>query len=168
MTLASTYNQKWLKNYQNADGTYANWNGNDQYNKNPYWDLYKNQNTTDKDVLRLTGKAVWNVNKHLKFQGTIGTDINKMNFEDFIARSTPGVLAGKLTQQIFNNNTLNAELLGLYNNSWGKIDFNATLGGNIYKVDNKTTTITGTDQQMNDIIAILNYAEQTLSMVVQV
>ena len=162
MTLASTYNQKWLKNYQNADGTYANWNGNDQYNKNPYWDLYKNQNTTDKDVLRLTGKAVWNVNKHLKFQGTIGTDINKMNFEDFIARSTPGVLAGKLTQQIFNNNTLNAELLGLYNNSWGKIDFNATLGGNIYKVDNKTTTITGTDQQMNDIIAILNYAEQNV------
>ena len=72
------------------------------------------------------------------------------------------MLAGKLTQQIFNNNTLNAELLGLYNNSWGKIDFNATLGGNIYKVDNKTTTITGTDQQMSDIIAILNYAEQNV------
>ena len=162
MTLASTYNQEWLKNYQNADGTYANWNGNDQYNKNPYWDLYKNQNTTDKDVFRLTGKAVWNVNKHLKLQGTVGTDINKMNFEDFIARSTPGVLAGKLTQQIFDNNTLNAELLALYNNTWDKIDFNATLGGNIYKVDNKTTTITGTDQQMNDVIAILNYAEQNV------
>ena len=162
MTLASTYNQKWLKNYQNADGTYANWNGNDQYNKNPYWDLYKNQNTTDKDVFRLTGKAVWNVNKHLKLQGTVGTDINKMNFEDFIARSTPGVLAGKLTQQIFDNNTLNAELLALYNNTWDKIDFNATLGGNIYKVDNKTTTITGTDQQMNDVIAILNYAAQNV------
>ena len=162
MTLASTYNQEWLKNYQNADGTYANWNGNDQYNKNPYWDLYKNQNTTDKDVFRLTGKAVWNVNKHLKLQGTVGTDINKMNFEDFIARSTPGVLAGKLTQQIFDNNTLNAELLALYNNTWDKFDFNATLGGNIYKVDNKTTTITGTDQQMNDVIAILNYAEQNV------
>ena len=162
MTLASTYNQEWLKNYQNADGTYANWNGNDQYNKNPYWDLYKNQNTTDKDVFRLTGKAVWNVNKHLKLQGTVGTDINKMNFEDFIARSTPGVLAGKLTQQIFDNNTLNAELLALYNNTWDKFDFNATLGGNIYKVDNKTTTITGTDQQMNDVIAILNYAAQNV------
>lgn len=162
MTLASTYNQKWLKHYQNADGTYANWNGNDQYNKNPYWDLYKNQNTTGKDVLRLTGKAIWNVNKHLKLQGTIGTDINKMNFEDYIARSTPGVLAGKLTQQIFNNNTLNAELLGLYSNTWGRIDFNASLGGNIYKVDNKNTTITGTDQQMNDIIAIMNYAEQNV------
>ena len=102
------------------------------------------------------------MNKHLKLQGTVGTDINKMNFEDFIARSTPGVLAGKLTQQIFDNNTLNAELLALYNNTWDKFDFNATLGGNIYKVDNKTTTITGTDQQMNDVIAILNYAEQNV------
>lgn len=28
MTLAGTYNQAWLKNYQTADGDYANWNGN--------------------------------------------------------------------------------------------------------------------------------------------
>ena len=37
-------------------------NGNDQYNKNPYWDLYKNSNTSDKDVFRFTGKAIWNIN----------------------------------------------------------------------------------------------------------
>ncbi len=162
MTLASTYNIEWLKNYQNTDGTYANWNGNDQYNRNPYWDLYKNENKSVKDVFRFTAKAIYNIDKHLKIQGTLGTDINNMNFDDFIARSTPGVLPGKLTNSIFNNRTLNAEILALYNNNWGSFDLNATLGGNIFKVDNKTTVITGTDQQMDGVVSIINYAEQNV------
>lgn len=162
MTLASTYNIEWLKNYQNADGTYANWNGNDQFNRNPYWDLYKNENKSVKDVFRFTAKAIYNIDKHLKIQGTLGTDINNMNFDDFIARSTPGVLPGKLTNSIFNNRTLNAEILALYNNNWGSFDLNATLGGNIFKVDNKTTVITGTDQQMDGVVSIINYAEQNV------
>lgn len=162
MTLASTYNIEWLKNFQNADGTYARWNGNDQYNRNPYWDLYKCDNTSVKDVFRFTAKAIYNVDDHLKVQGTIGTDINNMNFDDFIARSTPGVLPGKLTNSVYNNRTLNAEILALYNNNWGDFDFNATLGGNIFKVDNKTTIITGTDQQMDGVASIMNYAEQNV------
>lgn len=160
MTLAGTYNQAWLKHYEDADGNYSNWNANDQYNRNPYWDLYKNGNTSKKDVFRLTGKAIWNIDKHLKLQGTIGTDINSMNFEDFIAKTTPGTPAGKLTDQIFNNRTLNAELLALYNNSWGDFDVNATAGGNIFKVNNKTITNTGLNQQMNGIKNIMNYQEQ--------
>jgi len=162
MTLAGTYNQAWLENYQTADGEYSNWNGNDQYNKNPYWDLYKNENTSAKDVFRLTGKAVWNINEHLKLQGTVGTDMNFMDFQDFTAKTTPGKMAGQLQNQTFNNRTLNAELLALYNNTWGDFDFNATLGGNIFKVNNLTTTLTGLDQQQKDIIAIMNYAEQSV------
>ena len=159
---ASTYNQSWLKNYETSEGDYANWNGNDQYNRNPYWDLYKNENTTAKDVFRLTGKAIWNISEHLKLQGTIGTDITNMNFEDYISRTTPGTQAGQLTNQIFDNRTLNAELLALYNNSWGDFDFNATLGGNLFKVSNKTNTMTGLNQQMDDIVTIMNYAEQSV------
>ena len=162
MTLAGTYNQEWLKNYQTAEGDYANWNGNDQYNKNPYWDLLKNENTSAKDVFRLTGKAIWNITDHLKLQGTVGTDMNFMEFEDFIARTTPGKLAGQLQTQKFNNRTLNVELLALYNNTFGDFDVNATLGGNIFKVNNKTDVFTGMDQQMRDIVAIMNYAEQSI------
>lgn len=162
MTLASTYNQEWLKNYQNPDGTYANWNGNDQYNKNPYWDLYKNENTSAKDVFRLTAKAIWNVTDHFKLQGTIGTDMNFLAFEDFICMTTPGKLAGQLQEQKYNNRTLNAELLALYNNTFGDFDVNATLGGNIFKVSNKTDIFTGLDQQMKDVVAIMNYAEQSI------
>ena len=60
MTLAGTYNQAWLKNYETSEGDYANWNGNDQYNKNPYWDLYKNGNTSEKDIFR-SWKVCWSV-----------------------------------------------------------------------------------------------------------
>jgi len=134
MTLAGTYNQEWLKNYETSTGDYANWNGNDQYNKNPYWDLYKNGNTSNKDIYRFTGKAIWNINKHLKLQGTLGTDINDMTFEDYIAKTTPGKAAGQLTYQFFKNRTLNAEILALYNNQFGEFDVNATLGGNIFRV----------------------------------
>ena len=162
MTLASTYNQAWLRHYETSDGDYANWNGNDQYNKNPYWDLYKNKNTTEKDVFRLTGKIIWNIDEHLKLQGTIGTDINNMTFQDFTAKTTPGKAAGQLQEQLFNNRTLNAELLALYNRSFGDFDVNATLGGNIFKVNNKTNILTGMNQQMKDIMAIMNYGEQSI------
>lgn len=162
MTLASTYNIDWLRGYQNADGTYYNWNGNDQYNKNPYWDLYKNDNNSSKDVFRFSGKAIYNVNDHLKLQGTIGTDINNVDFEEFIARTTPGVQAGKLTQAMYRNRTLNAELLALYSNSWGDFDFNGTFGGNIFHVNNKTTTLTGTNQLFDNMTAIMNYTEQSI------
>lgn len=162
MTLAGTYNQAWLKTYQNEDGTYANWNGLDQYNKNPYWDLYKCDNTTNKDVFRFSGKVIYNMNKHLKFQGTVGTDINNVDFQDFTARTTPGVQAGKLVEKTFRNRTYNAEILALYNNQWGDFDFNATLGGNIFKVNNKISTYTGTDQIEAGLVNTANYKEQNI------
>ena len=162
MTLAGTYNQAWLQNYETSDGDYANWNGNDQYNKNPYWDLYKNGNTSKKDIYRFTGKVIYNVSDHLKVQGTIGTDLNNMTFEEYIAKTTPGKNAGQLTEQIFKNRTINAELLALYNNQFGDFDVNATLGGNIFKVDNLTTTFTGLNQQMKNVVSIMNYGEQSI------
>ena len=162
MTLAGTYNQEWLQHYQNSDGTYANWNGNDQYNINPYWSLYKNGNKTKKDVFRFTAKAIYNFDEHLKIQGTIGTDLNKMHFEDYIAKTTPGNNAGTMARQIFNNRTINAELLALYNNQWGDFDFNATLGGNIFKVDNLTDMMSGLNQQMPNVVSITNYGEHSV------
>ena len=162
MTLANTYNQIWLKNYETINGEYANWNGLDQYNRNPYWDLYKNQNKSDKDVFRFTAKAIYNIDKNLKIQGTIGTDINDMNFQDYIARTTPGKSAGQLQESVFKNRTLNAEILALYNNQFGSFDVNATLGGNIFRVDNKTTIFTGLGEQMPGVIAIMNYQEQSV------
>lgn len=131
MTLATTYDQEWLKTYQDANGEYSNWNGMDPYNVNPYWDVYKNSNNSKKDQFRFNGKVVWNITQHLKIQGTAGAELNWFTFEDYKAPTTPGYESGYLQNNNFRNRMYNFELLALYNNSWGDFDFNATLGGNL-------------------------------------
>ncbi len=162
MTLATTYNQEWLKTYQDENGNYSNWNGMDPYNVNPYWDLYKNNNNSNKDIVRLTGKSVWNITKHFRLQATLGADLNWFTFNDFKAPTTPGFEAGRLQISNFRNRMYNFELLALYNNTWGAFDFNATAGGNIYKVNNQTTVTTAQDMQIRDVVNLTSFNETSI------
>lgn len=162
MTLATTYDQAWLKTYQDAQGEYANWNGMDPYNVNPYWDIYKNSNTSKKDQFRFNGKAVWNIGKHLKLQGTVGVEFNWFNFDDYKAPTTPGFEAGRLQKSNFRNRMYNFEALAMYNNSWGDFDLNATLGANVYKVNNQTGITTAQDMQIRDVVAVMSFNEISL------
>ena len=162
MTLATTYDQRWLKTYQDANGNYSNWNGMDPYNVNPYWDVYKNSNKSKKDQFRFNGKVLWNINQHLKLQGTAGASLNWFTFEDFKAPTTPGFEAGRLQNSNFRNRMYNFEVLALYNNTWGDFDFNATLGGNVYKVNNTTTLTTAQDMQIRDVVALMSFNEISL------
>jgi TonB-linked SusC/RagA family outer membrane protein len=164
MTLATTYDQRWLKTYQDENGEYSNWNGMDPYNVNPYWDVYKNSNDSKKDQFRFSGKAIWNINKHLKLQGTAGAELNWFTFEDYKAPTTPGFEAGRLQTSSFQNRMYNFELLALYNKSWGNFDLNATLGGNLYKVNNKTTVITAQDMQIRDVVALMSFNETSIEL----
>lgn len=159
MTLATTYDQEWLKTYQDANGEYSNWNGMDPYNVNPYWDVYKNSNNSKKDQFRFNGKVVWNITQHLKIQGTAGAELNWFTFEDYKAPTTPGYESGYLQNNNFRNRMYNFELLALYNNSWGDFDFNATLGGNLYKVNNQTIVITAKDMKIRDVVALMSFNE---------
>src|SRR5574344_590332 len=159
MTLATTYDQEWLQTYQDKNGDYSNWNGMDPYNVNPYWDVYKNSNVSYKDQFRFTGKVTWNINKHLKVQGTLGADLNWFSFEDFKAPTTPGFESGRMQNSNFRNRMYNYEILALYNNSWGAFDFNATLGGNMYKVNNLTNITTAQDMQIRDVKALMSFNE---------
>ena len=159
MTLATTYDQEWLKTYQDANGEYSNWNGMDPYNVNPYWDVYKNSNNSKKDQFRFNGKVVWNITQHLKVQGTAGAELNWFTFEDYKAPTTPGYESGYLQNNNFRNRMYNFELLALYNNSWGDFDFNATLGGNLYKVNNQTIVTTAKDMKIRDVVALMSFNE---------
>lgn len=159
MTLATTYDQEWLKTYQNENGEYSNWNGMDPYNVNPYWDVYKNSNNSKKDQFRFNGKAIWNISKHLKIQGTVGAELNWFTFEDFKAPTTPGYEAGNLQENNYKNRMYNFEALALYTNNWGDFDFSATLGGNVYKVNNHTSITTAKDMQIRDVVALMSFNE---------
>lgn len=166
MTLATTYDQEWLKTYQDANGEYSNWNGMDPYNVNPYWDVYKNSNNSKKDQFRFNGKVVWNITQHLKIQGTAGAELNWFTFEDYKAPTTPGYESGYLQNNNFRNRMYNFELLALYNNSWGDFDFNATLGGNLYKVNNQTIVTTAKDMKIRDVVALMSFNEVSVGLTV--
>nr|WP_303041794.1 SusC/RagA family TonB-linked outer membrane protein [Muribaculum intestinale] len=162
MTLATTYDQRWLRTYQDANGEYSNWNGMDPYNVNPYWDVFKNSNDSKKDLFRLHASAIYNVTSHLKIKGTAGAELNWFNFNDFKAPTTPGYESGYLQQSQFKNQMYNFELIATYNNRWGDFDFTGTAGGNIYKVDNRTNITTAQEMQIRDVVALMSFNETSL------
>ena len=162
MTLATTYDQAWLKNYETETGEYQNWNGMDPYNVNPYWDIYKNRNQSYKDLLRMNGKIVYNIIPQVKVQATVGAELNRFEFSDFKYPTTPGYEAGRLQNTYWNNRMLNAELLAMYNDSWGDFDFTATVGANVYNVHNKTVINTGTDMGIREVVAMSSFEDQSV------
>ncbi len=162
MTLATTYDQAWLKNYETATGEYQNWNGMDPYNVNPYWDINKNKNQSYKNLLRMNGKIVYNVIPQLKLQATVGAELNRFDFSDFKYPTTPGYEAGRLQNSFFNNRMINAEFLGIYTDTWGDFDFTATVGANVYDVRNKTTINTGTEMGIREVVAMSSFEEQSV------
>ena len=162
MTLATTYDQAWLKNYETAEGEYQNWNGMDPYNVNPYWDINKNKNQSYKDLLRMNGKIVYNIIPQLKIQATVGAELNRFEFSDFKYPTTPGFESGRLQNSYFNNRMINAELLGIYTDTWGDFDLTATAGANVYNVNNRTTINTGTDMGIREVIAMSSFEDQSV------
>ena len=162
MTLSTTYNQEWLKNYEDANGEYQNWNGMDPYNVNPYWDINKNKNQSYKHLLRMNGKIVYNIIPQLKIQATVGAEINRFEFSDFKYPTTPGFESGRLQNSYFNNRMINAELLGIYTDTWGDFDFTATAGANVYDVHNQTVTNTGTDMSIREVVAMSSFEDQSI------
>ena len=162
MTLSTTYDQAWLKNYETVSGEYQNWNGMDPYNVNPYWDIYKNKNQSYKDLLRMNGKIVYNIIPQLKVQATVGAELNRFEFSDFKYPTTPGFEAGRLQNSYFNNRMFNAEVMGIYTDNWGDFDFTATAGANIYNVHNSTVVNTGTDMGIREVIAMSSFEDQSV------
>ena len=162
MTLSTTYDQAWLKNYQTAEGEYYNWNGNDVYNVNPYWEINKNKNQSYKDLLRMNGKIVYNIIPQLKVQATVGAELNRFEFSDFKYPTTPGYESGRLQNSYWNNRMFNAEVMGIYTDSWGDFDFTATAGANLYNVNNKTVVNTGTDMGIREVVAMTSFEDQSV------
>lgn len=162
MTLATTYDQNWLRNYQDENGEYQNWNGMDPYNVNPYWDINKNKNQSYKNLLRMNGKIVYNIIPQLKVQATVGAEVNRFDFSDFKYPTTPGYESGRLQNSYFNNRMINADLLAIYTDTWGDFDFTATAGANVYDVHNQTVVNTGTDMGIREVIAMSSFEEQSV------
>ena len=163
MTLSTTFDQAWLRdNYQDANGEYYNWNNGDRYNINPYWVLNKMSNDSKKDTYRGSAVIRYRPFKQMSLRATLGTDMNFLVFEDFAYPTSPGREMGALTIKDYRNRTYTAEFLASYRDRFKKLNYGATVGGNIYKVDNKTRIIMAQNMVMRDAKALESFSERKI------
>ena len=161
MTLSTTFDQAWLKhNYEDAKGEYYNWNNGDVYNINPYWVLHKMTNESKKDNYKGSAILRYRPLKQLTLQATLGTDINYFTFEEFAYPTSPGRERGWFERKNYQNRMHTAELLAIYKDKYKKWDYGATLGGNIYKVDNETHIVTAQNMIMRSTKALQSFTEK--------
>lgn len=158
ITLATTFDQRWLKNnYKTTDGDYYDWNNHDVYNLNPYWIVNEMQNNSNKDKISGTGILSYKFNDKFNARLTGGGEINLFKFKDYAPVSTPGKDTGYLQTQTFTNYTYNTELLISYKDKFGLFDVGANVGGNIFFVNNRTDVTTATDMRMREVVALQSF-----------
>ena len=163
MTLSTTFDQAWLKeHYEDENGEYYNWNDGDVYNINPYWVLHKMTNRSWKDNYKGSAVIRYRPLKQLTLQATAGTDINYFTFEEFAYPTSPGRERGMLSTKDYKNRMYTAELLAIYKGKFKKWDYGATLGGSLYKTDNKTQIVTAQNMIMRDAKTLQSFTEKTI------
>ena len=163
MTLSTTFDQAWLKeHYEDENGEYYNWNDGDVYNINPYWVLHKMTNRSWKDNYKGSAVIRYRPLKQLTLQATAGTDINYFTFEEFAYPTSPGRERGMLSTKDYKNRMYSAELLAIYKGKFKKWDYGATLGGSLYKTDNKTQVVTAQNMIMRDAKTLQSFSEKTI------
>ena len=163
MTLSTTFDQTWLKeHYEDENGEYYNWNDGDVYNINPYWVLHKMTNRSWKDNYKGSAVIRYRPLKQLTLQATAGTDINYFTFEEFAYPTSPGRERGMLSTKDYKNRMYTAELLAIYKGKFKKWDYGATLGGSLYKTDNKTQIVTAQNMIMRDAKTLQSFTEKTI------
>lgn len=163
ITLASTFNQAWLRNnYKTEAGDYYDWNNHDIYNLNPYWITREMRNESTKDRISGSGSLNYRISDKFSARLTGGGEINMFDFLDYAPRTTPGKESGQLQTQSFKNYTYNAELLLSYKDRRGKFDWGVNVGGNIFHVNNRTQVVTAKDMQMREVVALQSFAQKEI------
>ncbi len=158
MTLATTFDQRWLKNaYKMDNGEYYDWNNHDVYNLNPYWIVNEMNNNSDKDKFSGTGVLSYKFNDKFQARVTGGGEINLFTFQDYAPYSTPGRETGYLKNNTFKNYTYNTEALLTYKDKFGLFDVGANVGGNIFFVNNRTESVTAKDMRMREVVALQSF-----------
>jgi TonB-linked SusC/RagA family outer membrane protein len=122
-TLKDNWDQK------DAAGNYTYYNWIDAYHMNPYFTVYKNTNSLDRD--RFFGKTslFFQPFEFLKFEGRVGYDYYQVKtFERYLYHvNNP---EGSFDQRNTRNAELNMDLLGTFNKAIGDYSISASAGAN--------------------------------------
>jgi TonB-linked SusC/RagA family outer membrane protein len=157
--LANNYDQAWLANYKDEQGTYYDWNGGNPWRLNPYWSLYEMSNKSEKNRIIASGQLRYEFSPAISAQFTSGIDYSGYYFEEYVPRTTPGDIPGKLRRQTFENLTYNHELLLSFKKSVRDLSLSANIGGSVFGIDNTTMDAEGKNMK-GDAISMNSYLQK--------
>jgi len=151
----------WQKTMPN--GFPYNWNSN--YHNNPYWSLYKNTNSYQRD--RVFGKTslFFNPTSFLKFEGRLGMDYyNSKNRPVTYSGSNETLLDAdnalfeggwfRLNQD--RNTELNADVIGYFDKRFGDISLTALAGANYRNLRWEASTLGANNLTVPNLFTISN------------
>lgn len=143
-------------NTDNADGNPYNWNSN--YHNNPYWTLYKNTNSQQKDHVYGNISADYKIAEWISLNGRVGTDWYHIFQKAVSANRSNGVRpGGTFNQSQAYKQETNADLYLILNKKIND-DFsvNGTLGANYRDYNYHKTYIQALSLTVPDLFTIGN------------
>ena len=118
----------WDEKDVNGNYTYYNWNN--SYHMNPYFDVYENTNSYQRDRIFAKSSLFYQPFEFLKFEGRVGVDYyNSKSFEHHYLDHSDYPDGGFL-QTIAKNTELNMDFLATFNKTFGDFNVSAMAGAN--------------------------------------
>ncbi|WP_270088297.1 SusC/RagA family TonB-linked outer membrane protein [Sphingobacterium sp. SYP-B4668] len=157
--IAGNFDQAWLQEYQNEDGSYINYTGN-QYRANPYWTLNRTKNDSDKRRIGGSARLNYEMNEFLNFSVSGGTDFYNFKFRNFYDRNTPTRDGGQLIlNDLFVREDNYQAMVNFRKELTPSFRLGAMLGGNVMKFNRDQTLTTGTEINVPGKDLITNFKE---------
>lgn len=119
----NTLKANWDEKDASGEYTFYNWNTN--YHMNPYFTVYKNTNSLQRDRLFAKSSIFFQPIKSLKFEGRLGFDTYNMKTFERHYFDHGDFPEGGFDQRSYKNSELNLDFIASYNNVFG--DFNVSL-----------------------------------------
>lgn len=157
--LAANFDQAWLQDYQNPDGTYKNYTGN-IYRANPYWTINKTFNKSTRERVGGYMNLNYKFSPSLSINLQAGTDFFSFNHNAFYDKFTPAYDGGALHQLSQNTKETNFQGLLNYNKSLGEnFKLTAMAGANLMKYRSEGNNVTATQIIQSGTANLVNFTE---------
>lgn len=122
-----TLKDNWNQRDDAGNYTFYNWNG--SYHMNPYFDVYENTNSYQRDRIFAKSSLFYKPFEFLKFEGRMGFDYyNAGTFERvYFDHDYPD---GRFNQSTTKNTELNLDFMATFNKTFGDFNISAIAGAN--------------------------------------
>lgn len=130
---ARQINMKSLKDnwdQKDAAGNYTYYNWNTAYHMNPYFNVYENTNSLQRNRFFAKSSLYYQPFEFLKFEGRMGLDYYNSNAFERYYKDYSDYPDGGFRQIMMSNTDLNLDFLATFNKTFGEFNISAMAGAN--------------------------------------